>query len=521
MAKSLQAQLETAQVKRDIARAELERLHITQTYRAIEESHNRHKRKSPTIEFRGEDDDIGGLGRLKSVAKARDNRRNYAGAKAAELQLALNVIGTGPKCIVHGDDETRAAEWSEWFNGTFSKRCDGRGTRHLADQAKNVFSSVIREGDMLAFFDADGVIPDANGTLWYWEADQLPEIAQGDWRNGARAKVAELLGIPAKGVEQRHGLILDAWDRVQAYVVSRKAAERGKTVAKFNEVTILPAKNCTLLYNPWRINQKRGVSDAIETANLWQDLERFTESILQRALVQSFIAIKIKKKDAAVQGRDAATSSENPDGVPSETSDEVTAGTRYKNFEKLSMNALEYLEPDEDAEAMQLAGDLPDAQGLITYMQGAAGWSQGLSRMYATGKADASYSASMAESNMTWAVFFWWQKWIERYFFDWVAEHAFRWAVKARKITPAPEAAWLDNYSWHGWPQRLAINPAQEANARKTDLEIGAIDYTEFHGPGWKKHLALLGEQIKWSRDHGLFVLPFPPGTTNGSTRNE
>ena len=519
MPKSLQAQLETAQVKRDIARAELERLHLTQTYRAIEEGHNRHKRRAPSIEMKGVDDDIGGLGRLKSVAKARDNRCNYAGAKAAELQLALNVIGIGPKCIVHLDDEAQAAEWSDWFNGAFSRRCDGRGTRHLADQAKTVFASVIREGDILAYFDSDGVIPDGEGKLWYWEADQLPEIRKGDWANGAAATVAALLDVPVAGLEQRHGLILDAWDRVIGYVASRKAAERGKTTAKFDEVTILPARDCTLLYNPWRINQKRGVSDAIETANLWQDLERFTESVIQRALVQSFIAIKIKKTDAAVQGRDAATSTENPDGVPDETSAEVSAGTRYKNFEKLSMNAIEYMDPNEDAEPMQLSGDLPDAQGLITYMQGTAGWAQGLSRMYATGKADASYSASMAESNMTWAVFFWWQKWVERYYFDWVAEQAFRWAVRVGKITQAPEAAWLDNYSWHGWPMRLAINPAQEALARKTDLEIAAIDYTEFHGPGWKKKLELLGEQIQWSRDHGLFVPSFQPGTSNGSTQ--
>ena len=300
--------------------------------------------------------------------------------------------------------------------------------------------------------------------------------------------------------------MLDEWGRTLGYIVTRAANARGKATAKFEHVTILPADNCNLLYNPWRINQKRGVSETIEVANLYQDLERFSEAMIQRSIVQSYMALKVKKKDSVVQARDRADESDNGD-VPDMTDDETT--TRYKNFERLSMNAIEYVDEDEDIESMQLAGDLPDAQQWIDFFQGQAGWAQGLSAMYSTGKADASYSASMAENNMTWALFDWWQKWEERYYWDWIAERAFRWGSRTGRIPEVPEPQWMDSYSWHGWPIKRAINPLQEANARKADLAIAAITYEDIWGPEWKKHLKKLGEQIRYSRDNGLFIDTF------------
>jgi len=515
MAQSLAQELASAEARQTIAATKLDTLQMQQTYRALEDSHNRHKRRTPSIEMKGEDESVGQLGRLISVAKARDNRRNFGGAKATSTQIQMNVVGTGPKCIVHLEDEGKAEAWSDWFNGPFSKNCDGRGNLHLADQARIAQATVHREGDLLVFFDSTGVIPDAKGTLWYWEADQMPELSKAEWK-AHKTQIEEQLG--KSDLQQGSGRITDGYDRTVGYIATKKAEVRGKATAKYDEVTILPTDDCTLLMNPWRINQGRGVSDTIEIANMWQDLERFIESLQQRALVQSFMAIKIKKKDGIAQGRGAVSETDNSDGVPDLTSDETTSNARYKNFEKWAMNAIEYMNPDEDAEAMQMAGDLPDAQQMIDFMQGQAGWAQGLSAMFATGKADASYSASMAENNLTWPLFEWWQKWEERYYYDWVATRAFRYGIEAGKIEAAPEAEWLDKYSFHGWPKRRAINPSQEASATRTNLEIGAITYEDIWGPGWKKHTGLLGEQIKWSRDHGLFVPSFPVGTRSNNT---
>jgi capsid protein len=182
------------------------------------------------------------------------------------------------------------------------------------------------------------------------------------------------------------------------------------------------------------------------------------------------------------------------------------------------MNALEYLDEDEDIEPISLSGDLPDAQSLIDFMRNEAGWSQGLSAMYSTGKADASYSASMAEANMTWMMFEWWQWFMTEYFFNWLAERAFVWGMDNGKITPASQSEWMDRNVWSGWPQPRAINPTNDANATKTKLEIGAITYEDIHGPDWKRKLSGLGEQIRWSRDNGLFVPMWTPktGARNG-----
>lgn len=501
----LDKQLTNANKRVDIERAKLEALRLTQTYRAVDDSHNRKKRSAPAIEFKGEDEQLTGHGRLKSIAKARDVRRNYGAAKAQENQTWLNVVGTCPKVIAHLDDETQSEEWSGWFNGWFAKHCDGRGELHLGDQARLTLSSVKRDGDILCYFDSNGAIPNAEGTLWYWEADQLPELPEKDFKTHEK-EIRQRLAIPdSTEIKQSDGLITDDYGRAIGYIVSKDRGCYGKYVAKYNDVTLLPFEDSRLLINPWRINQKRGVSDTIEIANLWQDLERFTEALVQRSIVQSYLALEVRKKDGIVEGRGNITSTENPNGTPTIASDDLDGAARYKNFEKLSMNAIEYGSQGDEIISHQLAGDLPDAQQLIDFMLNSGGWSQGLSRMYATGRADASYSASMAESNMTWAMFEWWQKWDERYYFDWVADKAFGWATRTGRVTPAPVSQWMDNYSWHNWPTRRAINPMQEANARKVDLETGAINYENIHGPYWKKVLAKLGEQIKWSRDNGFF----------------
>jgi len=512
MGVSLEKRVERAKMTRDLAAAKLETLRLEQTYRALDTDHNRRKRRAPGIEFKGEDAQIAGATRLRSVAKARDTRRNYGGEKAAELQLGLNTVGTGPKIVVHlGDDEgnkAKAESWTRWFNGWFAKHSDGRGNRNLADQARIALNAVGREGDILVYFDDVGIIPRAEGTLWYWEADQLPNLAKKSWDDN-KTGIADRLGEPGP-VAQKDGLIVDEYDRVRGYIAAKAAGVHGKTEMKYDEVTILPADSCALLYNPWRINQRRGVSQTIEVANLYQDLERFAESMIQRSILQSYFAIKIKKTDSVVEARDRAADNDSG-SVPDETTTET--GTRYKNWEKLSMNAIEYMDKDEDAEAMQLSGDLPDAEQLIEFFQGQAGWAQGMSAMYSTGKADASYSAAMAENNLTWALFNWWQKWAERYYYDWVAERAFAWGMATGRIDPVETALWADSYSWHGWPKKRAINPLQEAAARKTDLAIGAATYEDFWGPEWRKKLKLLGEQIQFSRDNGLFVSTFAPKT--------
>lgn len=513
--------LSQAQERAAIAEARLKAIQLEQTYRAIDASYNSRKRSAPTIEMGGEDDQLGGLGRLQSIAKARDVRRNYGGAKGIETQIWLNAVGTGPKVIMHFDDEAKQDEWSNWFNSTFAKRCDGRGDHHLADLARMALTAVVRDGDILVYFN-EKAIPNADGTLWFWEADQLPEISPAEFKR-RKKDIIKQLGLPSKTeLEQKDGIILDEYGRSVGYFAMKNRLKHGKTLAKFKEVTVLKKENCRLLFNPWRVNQKRGISDMIECANIWQDLERFNEALIQRSIVQSYLALKVKKKDSIAEARTRIYDTE-ASAIPNVDSSEKTKGTHYKNFEKLSQNAIEYIDEDEDIESMQLAGDLPDAQQLIDFMQGNAGWSQGLSRMYSTGKADSSYSASMAENNMTWPFFEYWQKFIERYLLDWVAEKAFRWALKTGRLTAAKDSEWVDNYSWHNWPKCRAINPSQEANARKIDLGIGAITYEDLHGPNWRKKVEQLGEQIQASRDAGFWTELFKPltGNSNGNTTNE
>jgi capsid protein len=125
--------------------------------------------------------------------------------------------------------------------------------------------------------------------------------------------------------------------------------------------------------------------------------------------------------------------------------------------------------------------------------------------MYSTGKADASYSAAMAEANLSDWTFQYWRKWAERYLLDWEFEQAVEWAMRTGAVPNKPMLDIIGNVGWAGWPERGAINPSQEANAKKVRLSIGDLTYEDMIGPDAYDKLAAQGDLLKRLRDAGFF----------------
>lgn len=510
MASRLDNQLQAAEKRTRLAELRYRERVLKASYDAISENH-RKGRQQPAIEMIGEDAHLRPWDRLKAIARGRDLYRNSSAVRGMFNQLLLNILGTHPKLMLHSGDEKWDATASRWFNSDFARNCDGRGERHLADLNASALLATWLCGDVLMLFDRTGIIPGADGRLVFFEADQMPSIDDGDWK-AHKDVAATALGVPADELLQSDGVIYSKWGRTLGYVV---VSEYGRPVVKLEEATILPATEATLLYSCWRPNQRRGSADILPIANDMTDLHEIRQALLARMKAQSYLALKVKKRDSDMVSIGRTDSSDKGSSVT--VDDPTKSGHRnYANYEKLSRGAIEYLEPDEDVETLSLPGDIPDAEALASMVSVSAGFALGLTRLFAVGKADASYSASRAEGNLAEAHFAVAQKRTERYLLDWQASRAIAWAIDAGKL-PAGPAGWESVLDWRGWPALKPLDPNQEANALRTRLAIGATDWSEILGPDWREKLTALGEQIQAGRTAGFFAEPFQPKPTTGA----
>lgn len=132
----------------------------------------------------------------------------------------------------------------------------------------------------------------------------------------------------------------------------------------------------------------------------------------------------------------------------------------------------------------------------------------------------ASFSASRGALEIAWKSFLAEKAWFERE----VADHVYQWffteAVALGRIDapgffddPLTRDAWLGN-QWIG-PTRIQINPQVEANADKTDLEIGTKTreqiITERTGGDFERKNAQLAHEESERRDSGITQASPPP----------
>lgn len=500
-------ELAQATAERDLAKARYDAKRFSMAYDALgEESPQSRLRRKPAIEYKGEDDQLPSYSRLAGIGRGRDLRRNFSTAAAMLRQLWINVVGTGQKLRFHTDNAGWNARAQRYFNRVWSRECDGRGGRHLADLERMELEAVLTAGDILCWFDRAGVVPDGGGKLYYWEADQLVEINK--WGD-AKREVQDLLGVDA--VEQYQGVLCDNWGRVLGYVVH---PGYGVSVAPRKDCTILPAGDATLLMNPFRPSQRRGTPDLLTIAHDLQDLRELRQAELARKKAQASLALVFKVEDAIHRSIARSDSGDPSSELTMASAAESTAYRNYDNLEKWSAGACEYLEPGETVESFQVAGDSADFVGLTEHAGISAGFALGLTRLHSQGKADASYSASRAEQNLDEALFDVWRKWLERYSLDWKSKRAVGWAINTGRLPDNPD--WM-NHSWTGWPRTRALNPQQEASAHETDLRNGLADYSDQLGPDWEEKFVALSEQLDLARELGIPLAMLTGGSQNAA----
>ena len=464
------------------------------------------KRREAKVETSGETGktsrQLPPMSRLLMVGLVRDAARNFSSSRAMLKQMGLNVVGTEYKLRIKIDHDARdpkdpVTAAQAWFNKVFAKNCDFRGDLHLFDKNRLLVQGVARDGDQGMLFDRDFT---QTGRLIDFETDQICDPDP----------------LPAGAVSSNDGILLDAYGREIGYCTH---AGRGKTSAPLADCHIFPrdpvddSKNMFRLFRvPWRANQGRGTSDMFSCVADLLDVYEMRAKELQSAKVAASLGGIIKKKDQA--GGPAFT---DPRYDPTRAGISGPSATgqpppppppppNYDRLESLTGGYMQYLDPDDVFELLQ--SNRPNVNGIpfAEHIIKSAGWAGGMARCYSTGEAQTSYTAFRGELIMTWIMFKYWHKWLERYAQDWQAVRAINFAVQIGKLQPLPEG-WEYTMAWQH-PKMPSVNPLLDQQTFLAALKNGATNLEEELGPGWRDTVEELIKELEVLRGkvpHAIF----------------
>lgn len=438
--------------------------------------------------------------RLAMIALVRDAARNFSSSRAMLKQLGLNVVGTEYKLRIKLQHDAKnpqdpVTQAQNWFNKVWAKNCDFRADMHLFDINRLLVQSVARDGDCGLLFDRDYK---QTGRLIAYESDQMctPEP------------------LPPGAASCNDGVLLDELGREIGYFTHAGYGAASVELAKghvFPRDPVDESKNMFRLFRvPWRFNQSRGTSDMFSCVADLLDVYEMRAKELQSAKVAASLAGVIKKKDPKdstalndprlnpyVAAQAAATAAPAAPATP----------RNYERLEALVGGYMQYLDPDDVFEL--LSSNRPNVNGIpfAEHIIKSAGWAGGMARCYATGEAQASYTAYRGELVMTWVMYRYWQKWLERYAQDWQAERAINWAVASGRV-PVIDSSFANYFAWQH-PKMPSVNPLIDQQTFLAALKNGATNLEEELGPGWRDTIDELITELDVLRDgkvpHAIF----------------
>lgn len=481
----------------------------------------------------GEDRQLTQTERNRIIAFARKLVRNSDQMAGILNQFDVNVVGTvGGKAVFDfGSDnlddpiETAVTDaFADW-----ARRCEFFDDSSLNQLLKLALKTRILGGDLVLVFD-DGLVEDS-GQVIVFEPDCIGNLSPSDFETY----------FP--GMTQSQGIVKNPNGKTVGVIVSW--SQRGRTTYSLTDAKgrlaawplLKPADQdwrdslFILHRHVWRFNQGHGSSSlwaALATLCDLTDLQGFEiQSAKKNAQTIGQITKTAEAKDGELDkelnpdmvvpindgeaaGAQAPGDTDEDEQIDADFQALKAAGCVYELMpEGVRMELLDTKHPN---------SNMPQ---FITWLQRVAAYTQGLSAFHATGKADSSYSATMAEIQLSQKSFD--DAWhdLEAGILDWIMERWFRWALRTGHFPVAPAALpshWQRKCVKWERPAQKALNPVDEQRAHTEGLRNGSIDYVDIHGANWKRRAAQRARQKKFISSLGLRY--FPETDNNGMTEN-
>lgn len=494
---------------------------------------DRDLRPQLAAETGGEETALTASERNRLLAFARDMARNSETFSAVLKQFDLNCVGTvGGKAFVDFPAEYRdsALALREAF-AAWARNCDFFDGEDFQTVLRLALRTKILGGDVVLAFD-DGLADDS-GKIMAFEPDEVANIPADVFAESY-----------PEGFTQTQGVIRDAFGRFVGVFVSR--SQRGRDVFAMTDGAgrqavwaFHKAPGVDWIDSPFvvyrgsgRFRQGRGTSDIWPALAGICDLEDVTKYEVQAAKKNSQTLAQVTRPERnSVDGlanSGLANDVTQPDidlDSPNAEADLMAAiedAKKELGDDELTLDAIDSAGAIYDLLPAGYRMELLDTKHpnanmpeFIRWLAGRAAWTRGVGSVYATGKADSSYTAFRGEQVMSWPAFEDEQHHLEKTICDWAFRRWYGWATRRGMIPALPMPPnWSRLVRWT-WPRMREVNQVDEQNAAAAKLRNLTGSYAEMLGPDWQERLLHVGEELEFCAAHKI---PHPAlQTVNGS----
>ena len=472
-------------VARKVAGAALElgcRAHFGKGYEAVTSPFSEGRRPS-YVESKGEDKQLSARDRNRIINLHRDMMRNSPTRVTQDQQIRVNVVGSvGGKLYASfpAGFEDAAAAVMEYFNTKWFPHAEFTFRKNFNWLLKTILTAQDTNGNVVLVFD-DGILTGGNGTgrIRGFEGDEI-------------GNVPELEKYFPRGYTQSQGFVYNKMGMFTGLFVSssqRDKLQRGKSTLDPNlgivKLSMDPLDddalvNWIVLGDMRRFNQGRAVSPVTAALTCLIDLHETAASEAQAAKINAQLVGQILEDANADEGPDDAGGFD--DEIPDAKA--LPTEVKFSTKELKSIGAhFDKMPPGLKIDLLRTERPNPNMPQYIEFLTGLVGGTRGLARVYATLKAQTSYTAFRGEQSMTKPSFEEAQKDLEREVCDWSARCVISRAVKLGIITEKLPDGWDRMLAWN-WPTMPEIDEVKAQNALALKLKNGVTSLARELGPG-------------------------------------
>ena len=469
------------------------------------------QRRAAAIETKGEDRQLTPAQRNKLVNLSRDMMRNAPERVMQDQQLRVNTVGCeGGKLYASFPEGYAAAaeEVMHYFNKVWSPRAEFTFRQNFNWILKTALTAQDVGGNVVLVFD-DGILTGGNGTgrVRGFEADEIAEIPQADFEKRFPKGWTQSRGFIYNPSGMFCGLFASTSQRGCACFDPAK----GFITLRLDPFDDAAIPNFIVLGDMRRFNQGRAVSPLVSALTALVDLHETVASEAQAAKLNAQMVGQILESETAEPADDMTGFEEREVADATEALPETV---------KFSTKELKAIGAHFDKMPPGLKIDLLDTKrpnlNIIAYVEhvtGVIGATRGLARVYATLKAQTSYTAFRGEQAMSEQSFREARKDLERAVCDPIARLVISRAVRLGLIEEDLPEHWEEMLAWN-WPKMIEVNEKDAQNALKLKLENGVTSLTRELGPGeMERILAERKREKELFDDAGLIY----PGTVTVS----
>lgn len=454
---------------------------------------------------------------FRLVALSRHEDRNAETMCSMLRQMEQNCIGSvgGKASFAFGvENRALATKMREAF-ADWAQDCEYFDEVNLSEMLRLALRTRLITGRAVLLFD-DGLIRD-EGRILIFDGDSIANVPEAEFKKR----------FP-DGWSQNRGIIKDEFGVTRGAIVSH--SQRGREEFKIYDeqgreaVFFLYRQDgerrldapFVIYQSRKRANQYACAPEFASSLGSISDLEDITKYELAAAKKHSqtiaTIEQELDSRPSLSDGLDIPEITEessdaeiNSALVAAEVAEESLATPLNLNdIERATGVFYEVLPPGLKMQLLDTKHPNPNMPEFIRWIEGRAGWAQGLASVYACGKADSSYSASRAEQVLTWPMFEAEQHKIETEICDWVLRKWFTWATRKGliKFDNLPDA-WQRKVKWR-WPKMREIDAKAEQEVVTAALRNGTMTLEDAYGPDWLEHLEKIAEQLQMARSLGV-----------------